>query len=641
MKNTNIRSSLVKRLAASGLSICLAVSALPTVVYAGSTAANSASKITAVNEISYKETLEDTHNPYRGFYQAYEISYKRDSSNCKAQASTLENIDGIASKYQLVHLLIDLSDFSAQNRKGENPVKHSDNAYIDSSKDDVEKAFGELLARLRKNNQSAVIRFAYDYKYRGKTADGVDEDGNHYYRTVWEPTDDKFIEQHQEKVGAVISRYTDVIAAVECGIIGPWGEMHTSDRTDAASEKKIIGKWLEVLPEDLTVNVRKPSDFCAWSGVKLKNIDSYVAKEGTDAYRIGLYNDGYLGSVTDLGTYKDRDKEIKWLTTQTDHTLFGGELVLWDDEEGGAPLNNIAYFEKEGFKTHTSYLNKDWHDGVMDGFRSTTYNGGDSLYKGKTSEFDYLRNRMGYRFVVRDVQMTTELSADENFALETTIENVGFGNLFKNEQTSVIIKGNGLEKEFKLWDLDSDKGEKASNYDARKWLSGTSLTDRKSNIMSAELDLPDDMPEGTYKVYFKIANRKNGEGEYPIRFSNEGSNVYDTKLKANFVGSFKINTPIKVEAPTSYPTNIKVTYSEKYHQVRFTWDKVEGADRYGIAVYLAGKWRVQTQNIIDTIYTSPKNLTPGMSYRVAIAARVNGKWDTVNAIKNAGTITIK
>lgn len=537
MKNTNIRSSLVKRLAASGISLCLAASALPTAVYAGN--------MTSVNEISYKETLEDTHNPYRGFYQAYEITYKRDKTNCKSQKSTLESLDDHASDYHLVHLLIDLSDFSEQDRKGKNAVKHTDNAYIDSSNDDVEEALGKLLTKLRQNNQSAVIRFAYDYKYSGKTSDGVDKDGNPYYRSVWEPTDDSFISQHQEKVGAVISNYTDVIAAVECGIIGPWGEMHTSDRTDAASEKKIIGKWLEVLPEDMTVNVRKPKDFCAWSGEDLSNIDKYVAKKGTDAYRIGMYNDGYLGSARDLGTYKNRNKEITWLTTQTDHTLFGGELVQWDDEDGGEPLNNIAFFEKEGFKTHTSYLNKDWHDGVMNGFRSTTYNGGDSLYKGKTTEFDFLRNRMGYRFVVRGVRMTTELSADENFELETTIENVGFGNLFKNEQTSVIIKGNGLEKEFKLWKLDSGKGEKASNYAAQKWLSGTSLSDRISNTMSAELDLPDDMPAGNYKVYIKIANRKSGEGEYPIRFSNVGSNVYDASLKANFVGSFKVTVPLK------------------------------------------------------------------------------------------------
>ena len=82
-------------------------------------------------------------------------------------------------------------------------------------------------------------------------------------------------------------------------------------------------------------------------------------------------------------------------------------------------------------------------------------------------------------------------------------------------------------------------------------------------------------------------------------------------------------------------------YSKEYHQVRFSWDKVEGADRYGIAVYLAGKWRVQAQNITGTVYTSPKNLTPGKTYKVAIAARVNGRWDTANAIKHSGTVTIR
>ena len=91
----------------------------------------------------------------------------------------------------------------------------------------------------------------------------------------------------------------------------------------------------------------------------------------------------------------------------------------------------------------------------------------------------------------------------------------------------------------------------------------------------------------------------------------------------------------------TYPTNIQVQYSEQYHQVRFTWDKVKNADRYGIAVYLAGKWRIQTQNITTTSYTTPKNLTPGKTYKVAIAARVNGTWDVAGAIKHAVTITVK
>ena len=118
-----------------------------------------------------------------------------------------------------------------------------------------------------------------------------------------------------------------------------------------------------------------------------------------------------------------------------------------------------------------------------------------------------------------------------------------------------------------------------------------------------------------------------GNGDF-AEIENSGKNTYK-------------RLPIVEETKPTYPTNIKVEYSEKYRQVRFTWDKVEGADRYGIAVYLAGKWRVQNQNITGTVYTSPKNLTPGMTYKVAIAARVNGKWDTANAIKNAVTVTVR
>jgi endoglucanase len=102
----------------------------------------------------------------------------------------------------------------------------------------------------------------------------------------------------------------------------------------------------------------------------------------------------------------------------------------------------------------------------------------------------------------------------------------------------------------------------------------------------------------------------------------------------------KADTVSEDDTPT-YPTNIKVEYSEQYHQMRFTWDKVAGADKYGIAVLLAGKWRIQTSSITTNSYTSPKNMTPGKTYKVAIAARVNGKWDTANAIKNAVTVTVK
>ena len=124
-----------------------------------------------------------------------------------------------------------------------------------------------------------------------------------------------------------------------------------------------------------------------------------------------------------------------------------------------------------------------------------------------------------------------------------------------------------------------------------------------------------------------IATVVSGNGEYAV-IENNGKNTYK-------------RLPIVEETKLTYPTNNKEEYIKKYHQVRFTWDKVESADKYSIAVFLAGKWRVQKQDITGTVYTSPKNLTPGKSYKVAIAARVDGKWDTANAIKHSGTVTIR
>ena len=112
-----------------------------------------------------------------------------------------------------------------------------------------------------------------------------------------------------------------------------------------------------------------------------------------------------------------------------------------------------------------------------------------------------------------------------------------------------------------------------------------------------------------------------GDGDFAV-IENNGKNTY------KLLGS-------------TYPQNITVTYSQTYHQATITWDRIEGADRYAIAVYLAGKWKIQTQNINTNSYTTPKNsITPDKTYKVAVAAKIDGEWDTANAIKNAVTVSI-
>ena len=100
----------------------------------------------------------------------------------------------------------------------------------------------------------------------------------------------------------------------------------------------------------------------------------------------------------------------------------------------------------------------------------------------------------------------------------------------------------------------------------------------------------------------------------------------------------KTEYPELTEAKFAKVARIKHT---DYFQFRINWTKVEGAQQYGIAVNLAGKWKVQAYTDADTTtYTSPK-LTSGQNYQTVICAKVNGKWDTSALNSRAFTLTVR
>ena len=561
-------SVLLRRFAAGGMTLCMAASALPMAAEAAAVKEHSVRPLSAVNDISYTESTAVTNDPYRGFYKAVQISFKRDKSNVKTVEKYLDDIEEIKGQYDFVHLRMDISDFSEMDmhieddHKNKIDIVHSNNADISSQTDDVEAALDLLLKTLRKNGQCAVIRFAYDYKYMGKYKG---DDITKY--TIWEPTDEDTIRQHQEKISAVLSKYPDVIASVECGLIGPWGEMHGTARSsgeDGQYVKRYMDSWLELLPDEISVSVRKIRDVCCWKNWDPKQIDTYHTVEGTPDYRVGMFNDGYMGSPSDLNTYgvTTREKGVAWLEEQARHTLYGGEIVAWDDDnhKNEEPLNNIEFLQQEAFRTHTSYLNQGFNRSVTDHFKETAYKTKSSSFNNKNrdpvylkdgiTEYDYLRNHLGYRFVVKDVKLTKETTVYENFSINTKIENVGFGNLIKNEKAKLIIKGNGKQQTYDLSALNKKVGESAENYDPRYWDSGKDINNKGVTYLTATVDIPDSFPTGDYKVYLKIANDVKDQGEYPVHFANEGD-IFDESLNANFLGNFKIVAGTKLTDSSS------------------------------------------------------------------------------------------
>lgn len=92
----------------------------------------------------------------------------------------------------------------------------------------------------------------------------------------------------------------------------------------------------------------------------MADTSSYVIKDDSISYRLGLFNDGYLGSDSDLGTYTNRELETKWLANQTNHLPYGGEVVI-----PNSALHDIDKCLPEMKLMHLSYLNQAWNDEVI------------------------------------------------------------------------------------------------------------------------------------------------------------------------------------------------------------------------------------------------------------------------------------
>lgn len=204
-------------------------------------------------------------------------------------------------------------------------------------------------------------------------------------------------------------------------------------------------------------------------------------------YRVGVFNDGMFGSEDDLDTYQNREAEINWLSSQAAHTPYGGE-TNYDQSTDGFDYTDGNFVCQEMFRTHVTYLNDEWPEETIDGWRRTAYEGPDPVYAG-LSTYAYFENHMGYRYVLRSFDVV-------DGALRFTVENVGAGNMLK-EKTAVLV-------------LTDDRGsvlELPTGIDVRTWTSRTLATE----------SVPCPAGPGTYRVYLQI---RDGNGNN-VRLAND------------------------------------------------------------------------------------------------------------------------
>ena len=471
-------------------------------------------------DLDYTDKLEPVENPGIGFYRT-QVCHFKDSGN-----------EAIPTWGNISHLRMDISEFSS------NAVINIDETSGDTTfgvshplTRDVLDAFESTLDAVRQRGKTAVIRFSYDPWFNGaKNCD----------------PSQSVILGHLKQLGEGYSRNSDVIQYVELGMYGSWGEMHSSTSGTNENIAEALQTLLEYTSMDIKIGVRRPDIVAYWLGVANGsdysefNIDSEkfqqaVHEKGDTIFRVGMYNDGYLGSDSDLGTVGmgasgkqlTRENMIGWLEKFSAHTPYGGELVA--NNNGEKPINTPSYLFLEGFRTHTSYLNYEWHQPTILSWKDSTFYEDDEEYNG-TDGYTYVENHLGYRFILRDSKIGR---IGDSIHVKLQIENVGFGNLTKKSIVSFVFTNDENTVEIPI-----------NTIDPMEWLS------QNTTEVETSFSIPANLTDGKYIAYIRIseyADLNIDKNYHCIRFGNT-SKQYNSTIGANKIGTIKLSS--KANTPT-------------------------------------------------------------------------------------------
>ena len=250
-----------------------------------------------------------------------------------------------------------------------------------------------------------ILRICYDTEGKGM---------------VREPSLFSQVKNHLLQIAPLLRRHADRIFVYQGLLVGNWGEMHGSRYLMPKCLKELAETFLRETAGKVPLAFRKPCQYRT------------AFAEDSLQKGIGFFNDGLLGSETHLGTFAPETagrgawqepwgipEELRFMKGFLEDVPFGGEALF-------PPTALSATQVTETFQgLCLSYLNST-HDAALLAEWKKESLGGLSLY-------DYVGERLGYRFLIRNAQVRT----GRNVEVSLEVENVGFGKLY--EEASLMI----------------------------------------------------------------------------------------------------------------------------------------------------------------------------------------------------------
>lgn len=348
---------------------------------------------------------------------------------------------------KLLHLRAEISEFSSNAWLSIDTSGGKRDTVRGVSQDLTEDALNVLqqtFDNIRDFGGHVIVRICYDPWYNGRS--------NVTPAHEW-------VLKHVKQLAPVLSKNTDVIVALEMGMHGAYGEMHSDTSITYDRVAEAVNLMLRNTPPELKILTRTGNYSAKVLGFDNWGVDFHIDGEkfaeiakakGDTMYRVGMFNDGYLGTQYDYGTWGAdcktsicREEGVAWLEKYSINTPYGGEALTTAD--GYQVINTPEFLAYEGFRTHTSYLNIQWNNNLIDSWKKTTFKQKDFDYDpsrvDSLSGFKYINDHLGYRFVLRESWLSDTVGNDGILRAKLRIQNMGFGNLTRKMKASVYIHG--------------------------------------------------------------------------------------------------------------------------------------------------------------------------------------------------------
>ncbi len=306
--------------------------------------------------------------------------------------------------------------------------------------------------------------------------------------------------QHMEQLKPILHKHKDVIAVVQAGFIGPWGEWHSSTEGHETPEGRriVLDKLFEILPSDRFVQLRTPrykQEYLRLPFDSTAAVPLSVAHTGVPIARIGHHNDCFLSDESDMGTYW-RDDRLDttlgkpYIQRDTRFVPMGGETCRL------SPFVNCPNAIREMSRAHWSFLNAGYHPKALQALE----------HEGC---LETIRKKLGYRIELVDAAFSAATGLGGALQVRFRFTNTGWAAPFNRRPVELALRNSRTHEVYSV----------ALPADPRFWHPGDTVT------IATTVGVPPGMDPGQYHVMLHLpdpAASLRARSEYALRLANVG-----------------------------------------------------------------------------------------------------------------------